>query len=102
VSSTTTKEEMYRQCVLHDGDARRYREYVAWIPSGKARVGAVLKIEGVPGEWRVVSAGEPRAASIVAAYDDHARKGLNDGHGPSAPMRDAQDRYARDWSRGRR
>lgn len=108
MSATTTKrtrggaEGMFRQCVMHDGDEATYREYVAWIPVEKVKIGATLTIDSVPGQWKIVSAGDARPASIVSAYHDHARQGISDGHGPSTPMRDAQERYERDWARGRK
>ena len=53
---------------------------MAWIPTKLARVGKHVIIDGVPGLWLVVEAGEARPAYIVEGYAENARKGY-----PSVP-----------------
>ena len=69
-------KETYRQCTM----TSESRQYVAWIPTKLARVGKHVIIDGVPGLWLVVEAGEARPAYIVEGYAENARKGY-----PSVP-----------------
>lgn len=43
----------YTQVTMRGLGAAAGRVYTAWIPSGFARVGKLLKIDGRPGVWRV-------------------------------------------------
>jgi hypothetical protein len=67
-------------------------QYVAWLPSKEVKIGRVIRIDGIEGNWRIIDAGTPRPDYIVEAYAENGRKGLPDGQGPSTPMRDVKNR----------
>jgi hypothetical protein len=68
---------MYRQCELRQPNATGdgVLRYVAWLPA-EYRVGRVVRIDGQPGEWKIVSQGEARNRDLVEAYEANARRGL--------------------------
>jgi hypothetical protein len=56
------------------------------------KIGRVIRIDGIEGNWKIIDAGTPRPDYIVEAYAENGRKGLPDGQGPSTPMRDVKNR----------
>jgi hypothetical protein len=55
----------HTQCKMvrvEDGVSR-----VAWLPSKKARVGGVITIDGIPGNWRVVERWSTKPSEQVLA-----------------------------------
>lgn len=93
--STKTKErkskETYRQCVM--ASVKGCQQYVAWLPTKDVKIGRIIRIDGIDGNWKIIDAGTPRPDFIVEAYAENGRKGLPDGQGPSTPMRDAEAQY---------
>ena len=91
--ATKTKErkskETYRQCVMVS--VKGHQQYVAWLPTKEVKIGRVIRIDGIDGNWKIIDAGTPRPDYIVEAYAENGRKGLPDGQGPSTPMRDADE-----------
>jgi hypothetical protein len=73
--------------------AKGHQQYVAWLPSKEVKIGRVIRIDGIEGNWKIVDAGSPRPDYVVEAFAENGRKGLPDGQGPSTPMRDAEAQY---------
>lgn len=66
----------YRQCELTQAIAGGHRRHVAWLPSDDVRIGRIIRIDDIDGTWRIDSAGTPRDAEIVLAYEANGRRGF--------------------------
>lgn len=78
--------DTYRQCTFQQISPSGFFEYVAWIPSDEVRIGRVVRLDGVKGNWKIISAGLPRDKDIVESYNKNSRKNF----GSIAPSKGAE------------
>lgn len=81
MTKTKTKESKipYRQCVMRlaaEDAGQAVVEYVAWLPASKVTINKHVRIDGLPGRWLIVSAGDARPEYVADAYAANARAGF--------------------------